>query len=350
MRQSAYNRGMTTNFLNDIHQVAVIAPELRPAIAQVRQALGLGAFKVWGFKPPHLLNTTLRGQAEPFTMSLALTWVGNMQLEIIQPNSGQSLYQEYLDRRHRAGLQHFVMDRGSASYANAARKLEALGFPLAQEARTNVGVQAGPVPVPPMPNMLASTVSTHFGYTDTAQTLKTSIEVVEFPMGLSPRLSLRLAQPGTWVGDHLAFDKLPADSLITDIRKLYVLVADLDAALPHWQKFQSAPIPQAEVPLTDLGSGARSRARLAFMTLKQTQVVLAQPVEGEDVFARLLRERGEGGQILGAIPRAKEPEALVEQFTARGWELALRVKVENEVLRYFTHAEAPFAVEAALDA
>lgn len=280
-------------------------------------------------------------------MGLALTWVGGMQLELIQPTGGRSLYQEYLDRHHRAGLQHFVVDRGNISYAAAARQLAELGYPLAQEARTNVGVQAGPVPLPPLPNALATTVSTHFGYTDTAETLKTSMELVEFPLGLSPRLSLRLAQPGAWVGDQVNFDQLPGDSLITDIRKLYVLVTDLEAALAHWQKFQSAPIPQANVPLTDLGTGAASRARLAFVTLKRTQIVLVQPVEGEDVFARLLRERGEGAQILGVIPRAKEAGAVVDQFTARGWSLALAVKVEGEVLRYFTHPEAPFAVEAA---
>jgi hypothetical protein len=336
------------NLLTHINQVAVIVPDLRPALTLLRQALGLGAFKVWGFRPPHLLNTSLRGQPEPFTMSLAVTWVGNMQLEVIQPTGGRSLYQEYLDRHGRGGLQHFIMDRGASGYAVLARKLADLGFPLVQEARTNVGVQAGPVPLPPLPNSLATTVATHFGYTDTHATLKTSIEVAEFPLGLSPRLSLRLAQPGTWVGEHGHFDKLPDDSLITDIRKLYILVDDLAATLPHWQKFQSAPIPQAEAPLTDLNTGAASRARLAFITLKRTQVVLVQPVAGDDVFARLRRERGEGAQILGVVPRAAAPAALVEQFTARGWWLALAVQVEREVLRYFTHPEAPFAVEAAM--
>jgi hypothetical protein len=338
---------MPANFLNDIHQVCIVAPDLRPAIAQLRESLGLGSFKAWGFKPPHLLNTTLRGQPEPFTMGLAVTWVGNMQLEIIQPTGGKSLYQEYLNQQ-RAGLQHFVVDRGASSFAAAARKLAELGYPLAQEARSNVGVQAGPVDLPPLPNSLATTVATHFGYTDTADTLKTSIEIVEFPMGLSPRLSLRLAQPGAWVGDQVNFDKLPGDSLITDIRKLYILARDLDAVLPHWQKFQSAPIPQADVPLTDLVTGAASRARLAFITLKRTQVVLVQPVEGDDVFARLLRQRGEGGQILGAVARYTDSAELTEKFAARGWTLALSVKVENEVLRYFTHPDAPFAVETAL--
>jgi hypothetical protein len=338
---------MPTNFLNDIHQVCVVTRDLRPTMQQLRASLGLGGFKAWGFKPPNLLNPTLRGQAEKYTMGLAVTWVGNMQLEVIQPTGGKSLYQEFLDRRDRAGLQHFIMDRGTNGYAAVANKLAGFGFPLAQEARTNVGVQAGPVDLPPLPHSLATNVATHFGYTDTADTLKTSIEIAEFPLGLSPRLSLRLAQPGAWEGDEKNFDKLPDDSLITDIRKLYLLVNDLDAALTHWQKFQSAPIPQADVPLTDMVTGAASRARLAFITLKRTQIVLVQPMEGNDVFGRLLSERGEGGQILGAMPRYTDPAELVEKFTARGWTLGLSVNVQGEVLRYFTHPEAPFAVETA---
>src|SRR5690606_13832011 len=97
----------------------------------------------------------------------------------------------------------------------------------------------------------------------------------------------------------------------------------LDAVVPYWQKFQSAPIPQANVPLSDLDTEAASRARLAFITLKRTQIVLVQPVEGNDVFARLLRERGEGGQILGAVPRYTNAKELVAKFSARGWTLAL---------------------------
>jgi hypothetical protein len=339
---------MAVNLLNDIQQVCVVTRDLRPTINTLRETLGLGAFKAWGFKSPHLLNTTLRNKPEPYTMGLAVTWVGNMQLEVIQPTGGHSLYQEYLDRHNHAGLQHFIMDRGTTSYSGVGRKLAELGFPLMQEARTNVGVQAGPVDLPPLPSSLATTVATHFGYTDTADTLKTSIEIAEFPLGLSPRLSLRLAQPGVWVGEQVNFDKLPADSLISDIRKLYLLVNDLDAALAHWQKLQAAPVPQADVPLTDMVTGAASRARLAFITLKRTQIVLAQPVEGEDVFARLLRQRGEGGQILGAVPRYTEPTELIEKFGARGWSLAFAVNVQDEVLRYFTHPDAPFAVEVSL--
>jgi hypothetical protein len=84
------------NLLNRITQLAVITPDAGGTIRQLQTALGLGGFKIWDFKPPTLLGTTYQGQPEPWRMVLGIGWVGDMQVEVIQP-TGQEPVSKVLD-------------------------------------------------------------------------------------------------------------------------------------------------------------------------------------------------------------------------------------------------------------
>lgn len=74
-------------------------------------------------------DCTLRGEPADFTVHVSLAYAGEMQLEIIQPVSGDSIYAEFL-RSSKPGLHHicFEVDDMDATLAEAA----AAGVEVAQ--------------------------------------------------------------------------------------------------------------------------------------------------------------------------------------------------------------------------
>ncbi len=337
-----------TNLLNNLAQLAVITPDADQTMRGLQSALGLGAYKVWDFKPPVLFDTTYRGQPEAWRMKLGIAWVGDVQLEVIQPTGGQNLYEKFLDWRGGAGLQHVLIDRGQASYSDVAAALARLSFPLTQEAKTNPPLQIGGLKLPALPRFLARDFGLRFGYTDTFDSLKLSLEIAQFPPGLTPRVGTRVGRADYWLGDARTFEALPVDSLITALTKVYIVTRNLAALHAQYQKFQAEPLPALETTIVDLSGGPAVRLELAFVNLRTTQLVLVQPLDEAGLFARLLRERGEGAQVVGAVPRDPDPAQLIERCRARGFSLALSAQVEAQVLHYFEHPHLPFAIELAV--
>lgn len=77
------------------------------------------------FDPDHC---TLRGAPADFVADIALAYAGPLQLELIRPVSGDSIYTEFLER-HGPGLHHFcfeVEDLGAALAAAAEAGLSVI--------------------------------------------------------------------------------------------------------------------------------------------------------------------------------------------------------------------------------
>ena len=54
-------------------------------------------------------DCTLRGEPADFTIHVSIVYVGDLQLEVIQPVSGDSIYAEFLERNG-PGLHHVCFD------------------------------------------------------------------------------------------------------------------------------------------------------------------------------------------------------------------------------------------------
>jgi hypothetical protein len=215
--------------IKNIVQFAVVTPNCDDTISLMRKMLNLGPMKVWDFKNPEIFDTTINQVPAPWTMKLAFGWLGEMQFEVIEPTSGASLYQEYLNQYRRAGVQHLLIDRGKISYSTMKRDFAQAGMPISNEAKTNVAVKIGPFTLPPLPMFLAKSMSTVFGYTSTIDTLKTVFETSKYPPGVAPRQGVRMGVPSYWsAGDQAEFEQLPSDSLITGIEGFVVLVKDIN--------------------------------------------------------------------------------------------------------------------------
>jgi hypothetical protein len=90
-----------------ITQIAVVVRDIEAAMKSYCETLGWGPWSVFDYKPPLLHDTYVRGEAVEFRMIGAETKVDGLGFELIQPVSGPSIYQEFLDT-HGEGVQHIA--------------------------------------------------------------------------------------------------------------------------------------------------------------------------------------------------------------------------------------------------
>ena len=90
-----------------ITQIAVVVRDMKSALKSYTETLGWGPWSVFEYAPPLLHDTRVRGEAVEYRMIGAETSVDGLGFELIQPVSGPSIYQEFLDA-HGEGVQHIA--------------------------------------------------------------------------------------------------------------------------------------------------------------------------------------------------------------------------------------------------
>ena len=107
-----------------IHQIAFVTRDLERSMRTWIDDLGVGPWMVLTFTEKSLayLKIDDRTVTEPFEFLLALSWMGDTQIELIQPVHGPTIYEDHL-RRKSEGLHHIKekiadadMDRVVADY------------------------------------------------------------------------------------------------------------------------------------------------------------------------------------------------------------------------------------------
>jgi len=91
--------------VGEISQVAVVVKDLRKAMENYWKTLGIGPWNIYTFEPPALREPMIRGKPIHYSMRLALAQVGSVQLELIEPLEGPSIYKEFLANKGE-GLHH----------------------------------------------------------------------------------------------------------------------------------------------------------------------------------------------------------------------------------------------------
>jgi len=106
-----------------ISQVAVVVRDLQKAVENYWKTLRIGPWSVYTFAPPTLMETEVRGRPLHYSMRLALTRAGPVEIELIEPLEGPSVYEEFLAKKGE-GLHHLgaLVDNVSATLA-AFRKM-----------------------------------------------------------------------------------------------------------------------------------------------------------------------------------------------------------------------------------
>jgi methylmalonyl-CoA/ethylmalonyl-CoA epimerase len=90
-----------------ITQIAVVVRDIEAALKTYTETLGWGPWSVFDYKPPLLHDTRVNGEPVEYRMIGAEASVDGLGFELIQPVSGPSIYQEFLDS-HGEGVQHIA--------------------------------------------------------------------------------------------------------------------------------------------------------------------------------------------------------------------------------------------------
>ncbi len=91
----------------NIRQIALVVEDVDAAMEQYWTVLGIGPWDVRHFTPATVRDFCVAGQpvTEDFEFICAVTWVGDIEFELIQPVKGPNIYWDFL-RRRGPGLHH----------------------------------------------------------------------------------------------------------------------------------------------------------------------------------------------------------------------------------------------------
>lgn len=113
-------------------QVAYVVRDLEAAMKRHWDTFGIGPWDIYQFEPGKVENYVYRGKPATHTCLIAVTWSGDTQLELMQPLTGYSIYDEHLEK-HGEGLHHIKL-----FYADCHKAVEEFtrkGYPVIQSGR-----------------------------------------------------------------------------------------------------------------------------------------------------------------------------------------------------------------------
>ncbi len=114
----------------------MVVRDLQKTIERYWEEFGIGPWKIYQFDETLLQKMTIKGKPAKYKMKLALCQMDNISLELIQPVSGETIYQEFLEEKGE-GLHHvgFFVD----DLDQGVKKFEMSGIRTIQAGRFQQG-------------------------------------------------------------------------------------------------------------------------------------------------------------------------------------------------------------------
>jgi len=144
-------------------QVGFVVKDLEASVEAYHRLFGIGPWHFYTYGKPLVKRMTRRGKPTEYRMRIALSWLGPLRIELIQPLEGDTVYAEFV-RDHGYGLHHLgvlVKDMNgsiaAAAAAGIAMTMDGSGFGADGDG--------------------------HYAYLDTERTIGTTIELIERPKG-----------------------------------------------------------------------------------------------------------------------------------------------------------------------
>jgi methylmalonyl-CoA/ethylmalonyl-CoA epimerase len=117
----------------NIRQIALVVEDVDAAMEQYWTVLGIGPWDVRHFTPDSVRDFRIDGELvqEHFDFVCAVTWVGEVEFELIQPIAGPNIYWDFL-RRRGPGLHHIKDVMSDAELPAALDSFAARGIRVMQ--------------------------------------------------------------------------------------------------------------------------------------------------------------------------------------------------------------------------
>jgi hypothetical protein len=123
-----------------INQIAIVVENLERVAENYWNIFGIGPWAIFNWESPLVYDRKYHGQTVWGREKIALVQVGGVQLELVQPVEGPSIYRDWLDE-HGEGLHHmnFLVD----DVDEAEKILTGQGFRSLQSGRFGPREQKG---------------------------------------------------------------------------------------------------------------------------------------------------------------------------------------------------------------
>ena len=146
-------------FLGKAVEIAIVTRDAARTMAGLWQ-MGIGPWRIYTFSPENTTNQTYRGAPSPFTLRVCFAEVNGIIWELMQPISGRTIFEDFLDR-HGEGLHHISFDCNGIPHDERVAEFQRRGFQLSQS-----GSWMG---------------KNHFAFFDTEDATTICIETYSFP-------------------------------------------------------------------------------------------------------------------------------------------------------------------------
>ena len=149
-------------FLKDgIAQICLIVKDLDRAVENYWKLFGIGPWHFYTYGKPLVKKMTYRGKPAEYKMRLALSYIGPLRIELIEPLEGDTIHDEFV-KEHGYGVHHFgvLVEDMETAIAQA----ESSGLTMIQDG-SGFGLDG----------------DGHYAYLDTEDKIGVTIELIERP-------------------------------------------------------------------------------------------------------------------------------------------------------------------------
>ena len=109
-----------------ITQLGLVVKDVQKTTEDYWKLLGIGPWDIYELAPPFLHTPMYKGKSSNFTVKIASTSTGNAQMKLVEPLSGDNIYNDFL-LKYGEGLHHiqFVVD----NIDETTQLMNEVGFP-----------------------------------------------------------------------------------------------------------------------------------------------------------------------------------------------------------------------------
>jgi len=152
--------------IKGVAQVCLIVRDLDKTVENYWNTFGIGPWHIYTYGKPLVKRMSRHGKPADYRMKVALSYIGNLRIELVQPLEGDTVYEAFL-QQHGEGVHHFgvLVQDMQAALAQA----EAAGMSMTQDG-------AG----------FGRDGDGHYAYLDTEDRIGVTLELIERPAGRVP--------------------------------------------------------------------------------------------------------------------------------------------------------------------
>ena len=122
----------------ELAQLAWVVPDIRATEDFFKKVMGVKDFyRIDNF---HIKEheSTYYGRPNGFIDHVSMVWTAGIFIELIQPISGQTIFQDYLDKNPAGGLQHIAYRVPIAEFDKVIHAISGEGYPIISTFDTNI--------------------------------------------------------------------------------------------------------------------------------------------------------------------------------------------------------------------